>query len=100
MADYGYGNLPADTDYGKDFESPHLYGGNRSHNQSKDMRFPSPHSASSQTPYSLNNTLVFEICSFSDVYQDAARWVFNLKRGFRAAGIFGGIPSEMWIGAI
>ncbi|KAI0993611.1 hypothetical protein K3495_g14573, partial [Podosphaera aphanis] len=100
MADYGYDNLPADTDYGKDFESPHLYRGSRGHNRSKEMRFPSPHSANSQTPYSFDNMPVFKICSFSGVNQDAARWVFNLKRAFRAAGIVGEIPPDMWIGAI
>lgn len=43
---------------------------------------------------------VFDIVPFSRNGQDGARWIVKLRRAFKAAGIVGEIPPEMWIGAI
>lgn len=41
----------------------------------------------------------FNIAPFSGNGQDAARWIFKLRRAFRAAGIVGEVSPDMWIGA-
>ncbi|RKF55039.1 hypothetical protein OnM2_092021 [Erysiphe neolycopersici] len=56
--------------------------------------------SNTHTRMSLDNLPVFDIPPFSGNNQDAARWIFNLKRAFRAAGIVGDIPPDMWVGAI
>ncbi|KAI1006900.1 hypothetical protein K3495_g1325 [Podosphaera aphanis] len=48
----------------------------------------------------LDNMPVFDVVPFSGNGQDGARWIFKLRRAFKAAGIVGKTPPEMWIGAI
>ncbi|KAI0991049.1 hypothetical protein K3495_g17138, partial [Podosphaera aphanis] len=43
---------------------------------------------------------IFDIAPFSGNGQDAARWIFKLRRAFRAAGIVGEVSPDMWIEAI